>query len=310
MLSNELGNDSLGLTGEDMRLVQELEAKLQIIRDRVHSVASQYHTACYLVGRPGSSKTYTVRQELRSLDIPWAYQNARMTPMGLFCFLADHPEHVIVLDDIPSLFRNDQAVQILMAALGGEPGKPRTITYKSKDEDHSVEFTGGIIAISNVPLRSDPLARALGSRVTVLEHEPTDDQIAAFMRMLALQGYQDMAPSECLDVVEFLIHETREYDQRLDLRHLTKGWQDYRQFKHGRAVTHWKDLVRTSLKKIAREIILPLSKREEIEFQRQLVRDLMDRYPDDSQRQLAEWPHSKSLYYLRRKEVEAERQAA
>lgn len=287
----------------DVRRLRELDRKLQLIRDRVSSVVHHYHPACYLVGRPGSSKTFTVRQTLEQLDVPWAYQNARMTPMGLFCFLQDHPEHVIVLDDIASLFKSEQAVQILLAALGGEPGKPRTVTYKSKDEEHRFEFSGGIVAISNVPLRSDPLARALGSRLTILEHEPSDEEIAVFMRLLALRGYEDMTPGECLEVAEFLIEETREFDQRLDLRHLTKGWQDYRQHKDGLAVTPWRDLVRTSLTKPAAENILPISKREEIELQRQMVRELMEKYPHDTPSQLAEWPHSKSLFYLRRKEV-------
>ena len=38
--------------------------KLQLIRDRVRGVAQHYYTAAYLVGRPGTSKTYTVKEEL------------------------------------------------------------------------------------------------------------------------------------------------------------------------------------------------------------------------------------------------------
>ena len=288
---------------EDQACLQRLEAKLQLIRDRVSGVVHHYHNACYLVGRPGTSKTHTVRKTLEQLAVLWAYQNARMTPMGLFRFLQDHPEHTIVLDDIPSLFKSEQAIQILLAALGGDPGKPRTVTYKSKDEDHRFQFMGGIVAISNVPLRCDPLARALGSRLTILDHEPTDEEIAAFMRFLAGQGYEDMTPDECHEVAEFVIRETREFDQCLDLRHLVKGWQDYRQHKHGRALTPWQDLVRTSLQKHAVENFLPLSKQEEKERDRQLVRELMEKYPDDSPSQLAEWPHCKSSFYDRRREV-------
>ena len=102
-----ISQNPTSLSDKDAQLVKELEAKLQIIRDRVGSVAHRYHNGCYLVGRPGTSKTYTVREELERLAMPWVYQNARMTPMGLFCFLADHPEHVIVLVDITSLFMND-----------------------------------------------------------------------------------------------------------------------------------------------------------------------------------------------------------
>ena len=292
------------LSRQDRELVQQLDTKLQLIRDRVASVAHRYHTACYLVGRPGTSKTFTVRTELERLEEPWAYQNARMTPMGLFSFLADHPEHVIVLDDIGSLFKNDQAMQILLAALDGDPGQPRIVRYKSKDKEETINFTGTVIAISNVPLRCDPLARALGSRIVMLEHEPTDDEMAAFIRHLSADGANDLSPDECLEVAEFVISETRENDLRLDLRHLRKGWQDYRQVKHKRAKTCWQDLVRTSLLKLAREMLMPMSKAEDIEQQRLLVIELMERYPNDRQKQLAEWPHSKSSFYQRKREVE------
>lgn len=293
------------LSANDRQHVQQLEKKFQLIRDRVASVAHRYHTACYLVGRPGTSKTFTVRAELERLEEPWVYQNARMTPMGLFSFLADHPEHVVVLDDIASLFKNDQAMQILLAALDGDPAEVRIVRYKSKDKEQTINFTGTVIAISNVPLRCDPLARALGSRIVMLEHEPTDDEIAAFIRHLAAEGFADLSSNECLEVAEFVISETREHDLRLDLRHLTKGWQDYRQAKHKRAKTCWQDLVRTSLLKLARETILPMSKREDIEQQRLLVTELMEKYPNDRQKQIAEWPHSQSLFYQRKREVEA-----
>lgn len=287
-------------------LLQSFERKQQLIRDRVASVVHCYHTGAYLVGRPGTSKSHTVRDELAQHDKAWVYRNARMTPMGLFGFIAEHPEHIIVLDDTVSLFKNDQAVQILLAALDGKPGEPRVVTYKSKDEDLKVPFSGAVIAISNVPLRNDPLARALGSRIVVLEHEPTDDEIAVFMRHLATNGFEDLSADECVEVAEFIISETREFDLRLDLRHLTKAFQDFRQHKHGRSQTSWRDLVRTSLKKLAIEPVALFSKKDEIELQRQKVRHAINKHPNDRHAQIAETGLKSSTFYNRLKEVQAE----
>ena len=215
-----------------------------------------------------------------------------------------------MLDDIASLFKNDQALQILLPALDGDPGSaPELITYKSKDQDQTVEFTGGIIAISNVPLRCDPLARALGSRLTMLEHEPTDEQVAAFMRLLASKGFADLSSEECQEVAEFVIVETREYELRLDLRHLTKAWQDFRQDKHGKSETPWQDLVRTSLQKSVFEPVIPMSKRDEIEQQVDLVSRLVDQYPGDTNRQWQESGLKRSTFYDRRRVAEARRSA-
>jgi hypothetical protein len=82
------------VSNDDARLIKELERKFQIIRDRVSSVVNNYHTACHLVGRPGTSKTFTVKKELDRLKVPYAYRNARMTPMGMFDFIAEYPEHI------------------------------------------------------------------------------------------------------------------------------------------------------------------------------------------------------------------------
>lgn len=294
----------------DPAALEGLDRRIERIKDRVKSVVFRYHTACYLVGRPGTSKTFTVREELECLKRPFAYRNARMTPMGLFDFIAEHPEHVLVLDDIGTLFKNDQAMQILMAATGGNPGEPRTVTYKSKDKQEEVEFTGGIIAISNVALRHDPLPRAFGSRVVILEHEPTDNEISAFMLHLAAQGYHDMLSEECLEVAEFVIEETREHDRRLDLRHLTKAWQDYRQHKDGFTGCSWQELVRTSLQKTVFVKDETLSKRERIELDRDRVREAMRLFPNDTQKQIDHTGLLKSTFYKRRTEVETQAQTA
>ena len=289
---------------DDPALLASFDRKLELIRDRVKSVAHKYHTAAYLVGRPGTSKTFTVMEELESLEVPHVIRNARMTPMGLFELLLEHPEHVIVLDDIASLFRQQAALQILMAALDGDPGKPRTITYKSKDKDLSFEFTGGVIAISNVPFHHDPLVNAVASRVVQLEHEPSDEEIAAFMRSLAEKGYKNLSPEQCHEIVDFIVAETRKHDARLDLRHLTKAYEDRRQWEDGHTSTDWQDLVRTSLRKPMDQPVTPISKAEEIELQRQRVRQAVEKFPNDRRRQLEFTGLKKSRFYERLREIQ------
>ncbi|NLF70799.1 MAG: hypothetical protein GX575_17350 [Candidatus Anammoximicrobium sp.] len=155
----------LALSAEDAQHLQQFERLLDRVRDRTRGVAERYQNGTYLAGRAGASKTYTVRQTLDALGQPFAYRNARMSAAGLWAFLEEHPEHTCVLDDIPALFEQKQALQILMAAMGGEIGQPRPVTYtiKDKHERKSFLFKGGIIAISNLPLRRDPLADAVAN---------------------------------------------------------------------------------------------------------------------------------------------------
>jgi hypothetical protein len=102
---------TLALDEADQAHLDEFESMLDLIRDRTRSVAEGYQVGAYLVGRPGSSKTYTVKETLERLDAPWTYRNCRMSPMGLYCLLEEHPEHTVVLDDIHTLFGQDAALR-------------------------------------------------------------------------------------------------------------------------------------------------------------------------------------------------------
>ena len=153
------------------------------------------------------------------------------------------------------------------------------------------------------------MADAVASRVARLEHEPSDGMIAAFMRAQASKGFKDITPEECLAVVEFVIAETRACDYRLDLRSMGKAWEDYRMDRHGKALRSWRDLVRSSLKRLVGDD-RPRSqgRAERLAWERQVAKELFERFPDDKARRDAEWvrivgtsPHS---LYRRKRELD------
>lgn len=301
---------------EDHDQLNRFDLMRDLLRDRTRAVAEHYQNGCYIVGRPGSSKTHTVLEELKRLGLPWTYRNSRLSPAGLYALLQEHPQHAVVLDDIPTMVSDRASLQMLMAALGGEPGKPRPITYTTKDTRLSFDFCGGVIAISNVPLRRDPLADALQSRIPLLEHEPSDEMLAAFMRTCAAAGYEDLTPIECREVVEFVIGESAACDYRLDLRVMRKGWQDYRLAKHGKARRPWEELVASGLRKIIKPATPVASSIREATRQREqdLARQLFGRFPDpaDKAGRDAAWQaatgKSVDTLYRRRRQFEGELQ--
>ena len=163
-------------------------------------------------------------------------------------------------------------------------------TYTTKNERKSFQFAGGIIAISNLPLRRDPLADAIASRSVLLEHEPTDEMIAAFMRFRASQGHLDLTPKACLEVVDFVIRECRASDYRLDLRHMTKALQDYRQHKHGKALRPWQELVKSSLKQLFKsDEVVPVRRADEQAKYGEIALHVFTRYPKDKRQRDDEW---------------------
>ena len=99
-------------------LVAELNRRQGIVRDYVRAVARQYATGLYLFGRPGTAKTHTVRALLeREIREPYTYQRGTLTPMGTIRLNAEHPDDVIVLDDLTAVLDSDVALQLLLSAL-------------------------------------------------------------------------------------------------------------------------------------------------------------------------------------------------
>jgi hypothetical protein len=188
--------------------------------------------------------------------------------MGLFELLAENeenPDVVLVLDDVADILTRPVALQLLLAALGNQSSEPgeRKIKYRRQGRDVTVVFKGGIIMLSNLQFHVTPLLDALRSRINTLNHNPNEPQIAALMRDIASQGWPrdcpKITPAEGIEIVNFVIEESRRRGCRLDLRLLVdKAFPDYLQDRDGETETHWKDLVRVTLARHAgRTVVAP-----------------------------------------------------
>lgn len=277
---------------EDCITLDALGRLNDLIRDRVIQAVERYQTSTYIVGRPGTGKTHVIKETLASLgaDVGWKYSQGYVSPTALFELFRDHPDSVIVIDDVPELFKKPQAKQILMAALGGDPSQPRKITYSTKGNPTVVEFRGSLIAISNLPLQSDPLAKAIESRSVVLVHEPTDEMMVAMIRQLARKGYKGLSPDECQEVTEFVVTESKAGDYRMDLRAYSKALEDYLYCKSGAAYSTWQALVRSSLQRFARVNagLQQYTRAGETEAERKIAAELAAKYPNPTPAQTAE----------------------
>jgi hypothetical protein len=274
-----------------------LDELFRQVEDRVRCVALREQSGLYLVGPPGTGKTRIVHQALARLNVPHASKNARMSPCGFFETLSGLPDHVHVLDDLWAAFSRDEFLAILLPAVDGDPKVARMVTYTIKGTQIQTPFRGGIIGISNLPLRHDPLIDALRSRIVVHCHEPDDHMIAAYMRHLAQQGFGDLSASECRHVADFVVEESRGCAVRLDLRQFFRALRDYSTYKRGLIRTHWQVLFRANLRMISTNFSRPLSRQEQREQDLQTVRDLLRRFPNDRQRQLAESGMRKSKFH-------------
>ena len=143
-----------------------------------------------ITGMAGVGKTHLVKETLKGMGLRESHEfvhfKGRATAAGLFTTLYQNSDKVVILDDCDSVFKDDDAVNILKAAL--DSYDTRKISYISskqlKDEfgdpiPAHFEFTGRIIFISNI--NQSRLDEAIRSRSFVADISMNTAQM--FQRM-------------------------------------------------------------------------------------------------------------------------------
>lgn len=169
-----------------------------------------------ITGMAGVGKTHLVKETLTQMGLRESYDfehfKGKATPAGLYMTLYANSDKIVVLDDCDSIFKDDDAVNILKAAL--DSYDTRQISYISskplKDEfgepiPSRFEFTGKIIFISNI--NQSKLDAAIRSRSFVSDISMNTAQM--FVRMEQLMGSMEPkisieAKRQALDIMKEL----------------------------------------------------------------------------------------------------------
>ena len=146
-----------------------------------------------ITGMAGVGKTHLVKETLTNMGLRESHEfehfKGKATPAGLYMTLYANSDKIIVLDDCDSVFKDDDAVNILKAAL--DSYDTRQISYISskplKDEfgepiPSRFEFTGKIIFISNI--NQNKLDPAIRSRSFVADISMNTGQMFTRMEQL------------------------------------------------------------------------------------------------------------------------------
>jgi hypothetical protein len=274
----------------------------------------------YLFGRPGTSKTHTVRVTLETLAAPYDYHRGHVTPLGLYSLIATNRDRTIVLDDVASIFNQPIGLQILLAALGSSHNgsRVRVVRYKTAREDLSVPFRGGLIVITNLALdgHHHEILAAIRDRVNMINYEPTDEQIEALIHKIAEQGVRGVPSEKCRMVAHFLLEKCKRREIRPSVRlFVDKAIPDYILWKAKRTETHWRDLVVSELEQQLVEIQHPLRdlrRAEQTEAERRIALDIFMSY-ESRENRIEQWQRitatrlgvakSQAAFYRRLKEL-------
>lgn len=176
-----------------VKQTQDPEVMFTNIERLTKMVGRGIQPSLVITGGAGMGKTHLVKGTLEGMglreSVDFVHFKGRATAAGLFITLYENSDKIIVLDDCDSVFRDDDAVNILKGALDSyDTRKISYITTKAlKDEFGSevprhFEFTGRIIFISNIS--QSKLDEAIRSRSFVADVDLTTDQMFARMEQL------------------------------------------------------------------------------------------------------------------------------
>ena len=186
-----------------------------------------------ITGMAGVGKTHLVKETLKGMGLRESYEfvhfKGRSTAAGLFITLYQNSDKVVVFDDCDSVFKDDDAVNILKAAL--DSYDTRRISYISskplKDEygepiPAHFEFTGKVIFISNI--NQSKLDEAIRSRSFVADISMNTTQM--FTRMEQLMSTMETsiplaAKQQALEIMKSLDSKYRGID--INLRSFIKA---------------------------------------------------------------------------------------
>ncbi len=185
-----------------------------------------------ITGSAGTGKTHIVKSTLEEMGLKestdFVHFKGRATPAGLFVTLYENNDKIIVLDDCDSVFKDDDAVNILKGALDSyDTRKISYISTKSlKDEFGSevprhFEFSGRIIFISNI--NQSKLDEAIRSRSFVADVDLTNDQMFERIEQLMEKMESRVPAAAKAQALELMKELDKEYEIEINLRSFIKA---------------------------------------------------------------------------------------
>jgi hypothetical protein len=195
-------------------------------------VGRGFQPSLVITGGAGMGKTHIVKSTLEEMGLRESYDfvhfKGRATPAGLFVTLYENNDKIIVLDDCDSVFKDDDAVNILKGALDSyDTRKISYISTKSlKDEFGSevprhFEFSGRIIFISNI--NQSKLDEAIRSRSFVADVDLTNEQMFERIEQLMPKMESRVPQAAKAQALELMKELDEEFDIEINLRSFIKA---------------------------------------------------------------------------------------
>jgi hypothetical protein len=264
-----------------------LEERQQLLAHHVRLVTRKLNHALFCFGAQGGlGKSRTILRTLESEGIEPVLLNSHITVLALYSILYRfRSEEILFFDDCDSLYGSMAHLGLLRSALWGNP---RVVTYNSTQLPDSVppffQTTARFIFAANVIPKKNDAFKAVLSRCDIFELNATNEEVIEMMRSVAANGFQNLSPQECTEVIDFIAANAD--DRQLSLRLLTPS---LRKLIYARSAgIDWQPMVKSQLRSLGQKN--DASKRLDNRTKDlQSLRTAIQKYPDSVADQQSEF---------------------
>ena len=200
----------------------------------IRMVASGIKRGVMIVGKGGLSKTYTTLAILNELSIDYGYVDSYTTPAGLYAWIYEHRDKVLVFDDVVGLLSDKRALAYLKSATDTNYDRPRVVhnlTTKPVKDVFGVEvpnhfvFSGGVIILSNELNKKNVHIQALLTRFELVELELSYEQKIAIMREIIKLPFKGLSASDRVYCLDTIVSKGKGVADLINFRTLIKLYQ-------------------------------------------------------------------------------------
>lgn len=236
----------------------DLEAKLSMVEKSLQAVIQGYKVSRLITGTQGIGKTFTIRKELDTEEIPYHYVSGGIDDArALYQWLYDHNAKgtIILFDDVNNILRQRKSIEILRTAVTNEEERLVTFTDNvitkkgNKIYRPQMKFKSRIIIVTNIPKAK--IDKAIVSRTSPIEIIVSKDEIAEYI----LKNIEEAPPvilslEKKMEVFNFIKNEiTFGMCNQFDFRYFEDAclWRLAQDGTDDMEPDQWKDYVYTLL---------------------------------------------------------------
>lgn len=194
---------------------QDPDTIFEDLRVYTNMVIDGTQPSMLVTGMPGVGKTYKITKEFEKAgmqkDVDFFHAKGKATAAGMYQTLWDQNGKLILFDDMDSIFKDDNAVNVLKGAL--DSGDEREVAWISARPLKTPEgevipqkfgFTGRIIFITN--LAQKDLPDALKSRSFVIEVALSPEDMVSYIEGM----FDKIMPYERVSTKRFALDAIKE----------------------------------------------------------------------------------------------------